>query len=167
MKQAFTFTYKLTYEESYEAFLQVGMKWSKKVRKAIGVILTLIAIGLLGAYYLDSQKIHYFMMTILSILLLYYLIYVPELKAKRGAKAVAKQKGTYRVKLTEEGTAVLEKETIELAGDKDARAIETKDLYIIRPDRMHTLCIPKRVMKKEEVEEVRELLKQHMKYQVR
>lgn len=167
MKETFEFIYKLSYEEAYEAFLLISMKWSKKVRTVIGVLLTLIAGGMLAAYAADSQKIHYFFMVILAILLLYYLIYVPVLKAKRGAQKVARQNGVYKVKITEEGKLKSEKEMIDLAGDKDARAIETETLYVLRPDNMHTFCIPKRIMKKDEIEAVREILKVHVKYQVR
>lgn len=168
MKDTYEFTYRLNYDEIYNAFLLVSMKWSKKARKIIGAILTAIAVGMLIAYYLDSRKIHYFFIVILAILMLYYLIYVPVLKAKRGAQKVFKQNGTYKVKITNEGKIILSgAATIDIAGDKDARAIETETLYVIRPDNRNTVCLPKRIMRKEEVEEIREILKACVKYQIR
>lgn len=167
MKKSFEFVYKLTFDEVYESFLLIGTKWSRKTRVVIGVFLTLIAVSMLVFYYLDSRKIHCFFLVILSILLLYYLIYVPVLKAKRGAQKVCKKDGTYKVKLTEAGSIVAEKEVIELAGDKDARAIETDTLYVIRTDRVHTFCLPKRIMKDAQTEAIREILKAHIRYQVR
>lgn len=167
MKQSLEFSYKLSYEECYETFLLLSMKWSKKVKTVVGVLLTLITVGLMIAYYLDSQKIHYFVMVIFAICLLYYLIYVPVLKAKRGAAKVSKKNGNYRVKLTSDGKIISEAETIALADDKEARAIETEKLFVLRPDNRHTFCLPKRIMKNDEVEAVREIVKANVKYQVR
>lgn len=164
MKESYEFTYKLSYDEIYESFLLLSAKWSKKVRVIIGAILVGITVAMLIGYYLDSQRIHFFILAIFAILLLYYLIYVPVLKAKKGAQKVSKQKGTYRVKLTSDGKVVAGSETINMAGDKDARVIETERLYILRPDNAHTFCLPKRIMKKEEIEEVRALLKANIKY---
>ena len=167
MKKAYEFTYKLSYDEIYESFLLLNTKRSKKVRFIIGLALVLIAVAMLIGYYLDNQKMHFFILAIFSILLLYYLIYVPVLKSKRGANKVSKQNGTYRVKLTEDGKLHMGSEAIEMVGDKDARVIETERIYVLRPDNRHTFCLPKRIMKKEEIDEVRDLLKAHMKYVVR
>ena len=161
------FEYKLRYEEIYEAFFLLNAKWSKKVRFVLAAVLTAIGVGMLIAYGLDSMKIHYFIIAIFDILLLYYLIYVPVLKSKRGAKAVSKKGGIYKVELTDDGFIRSEAEKTELAGDKDARGMETDGLFVIRPDRAHTFCIPKRVMKDDEQEHVRELLRSKIKYYVR
>ncbi len=167
MRESYEFTYKLNYSEIYESFLLLNMKRSKKVRIFIGVALAIIAVAMLVGYYLDSQRLHYFLLAIFSILMLYYLIYVPVLKAKRGAQKVSKLNGTYRVKLTRDGKILMGAEKIDIAGDKDARVIETDGLYILRTDNMHTFCLPKRIMKQEEINEIRELLKGYMKYQTR
>lgn len=164
MKTAYEFMYKLSYDEIYESFLLLNTKWSKKIRIIIGSVLVLITIAMLAGYYLDSKKIHFFILAIFSIMLLYYLIYAPVLKAKRGAKKVSKQKGIYRVKLTEDGKVYMGSEKIEMAGDKDARVIETERVYVLRPDNRHTFCLPKRMMKQDEINEVRELLKHYVKY---
>lgn len=162
--KTYEFIYKLTYDEVYESFLLLNTKRSKKVRFIIGLGLVLIAVAMLIGYALDSQKMHFFILAVFSIMLLYYLIYVPVLKSKRGAKKVSKQKGTYRVKLTEDGKVHMGSETIEMAGDKDARVIETERVYVLRPDNRHTFCLPKRIMKQDEINEVRELLKRYVKY---
>lgn len=167
MKTAYEFTYKLSYDEVYESFLLLNAKWSKKIRIIIGSVLVLITLVMLVGYYMDSQKAHFFLLAIFAILLLYYLIYVPVLKAKRGAAKVCKQNGTYRVKLLDEGKIQMGSEVIEMAGDKDAKVIETESIYVLRTDRMHTFCLPKRIMKNDENDEVRELLEKHMKYIIR
>ena len=167
MKESYEFTYKLNYEEIYESFWQLNQRWGKKGRIFIGVALAVITVAMLIGYYLDSQKIHYFVLAIFSILLLYYLIYVPVLKAKRGAQKVSKLNGTYRVKLLKEGMIQMGTEKIGMKGDKDARVIETERLYILRPDKTHTFCLPKRIINKEEISGIRDLLKGYMKYLTR
>ena len=164
MKEFYEFTYKLTYDEIYESFLLLNQRWGKKGRIFVGVALVIITIAMLLGYYLDSQKMHYFLLAIFSILLLYYLIYVPVIKAKRGAQKVSKINGRYRVKIRANGKIQAETEVIDIAGDKDARVIETDRLYVLRPDNRHTFCLPKRIMKQDEIEEIRELLKGYVKY---
>lgn len=83
---------------------------------------------------------------------------MPVLKAKKGAANVCGQNGTYRIELTGEGRIRSGNEVVDLKGDKDARVIETDAIFIIRPDRVHTFCIPKRILSKEYVVELREAL---------
>jgi hypothetical protein len=104
------------------------------------------------------------MLALIGILLLFYLIYMPVLKAKKGARAVAKANGVFKVEITDEGTISLPgQKPIDLDGDKDARAIETDALFIIRPDSAHTFCIPKRIMSDKESYGVREILSAYIK----
>ncbi len=158
------FVYKLGYEESYETFFLLSIKGGKRLRKVMTAIMTIIAAVMLVLYYLDSQKVHYFMLVILDICMLYYLIYVPVLKAQKGAKAVERQNGIYRLELTEDGQIRFNGQMIELQGDKDARAIESEKIFVIRPDRMHTFCLPKRIINMERMEEIRKILKSNVKY---
>lgn len=152
------FEYKLTYEESYETFYLLSMKWGKAKRNILAAVLTAIAVVMLILYYQDSRGIHYFFLAILAIMLLAYLLYVPALKARKGAIRVSRQNGKYRIELTRDGRIRAGKEVVELKGDKDARVIETDTIFIIRPDRVHTFCLPKRILSEEEVTEVREIL---------
>lgn len=163
MKKSLKFVYKLNYDEIYEAFYVLNMKWGKGVRNVLTVILTVIAIGMLMVYYMDSQKIHCFLLAVFAILLLYCIIYVPVLKARKGAKKVSEKKGTYKVELTWEGKIISGTEIIELAADKDARAIETENIFVIRPDNIHTFCLPKRIITNKEIDEIRKLLHKYMK----
>lgn len=163
VQKSYEFVYTLTYDEIYEAFSILNQKWGKNVKRILTVILTVLAVFLLYAYYRDNQNLPCFFLAILDILLLYYLLYVPILKSRRGAQKVAKQKGQYKVRLTKDGTLMLGAEKIRLAGDKDARAIETDRIYVIRPDNIHTLCLPKRIMTADEVVGVREILKLYVK----
>lgn len=168
VKPSYRFTYRLSYEEAYETFLLLAKKWSEKVRLGIGIVLTLISIVMMVLNFMDNRKIHYFFILIIAILLLFYLIYGPILKAKPGALKVRKQGGTYKIQVTSSGKIILSgSESIDLSGDKDARGIETETVFAIRTDNINTFCIPKRVMKTEEIEGIREILKGYLKYQSR
>lgn len=164
MQKKLEFVYKLTYEESYETFLALSMKQKKRTRYILAALMTAIAVAMLVLYWLDSSRVHYFVIAVLDILLLSYLVYVPALKAKKGAKAVSRQNGTYKIELTEEGAIRSQGQTIPLKGDKDARAIETENVFALRPDRMHTFCLPKRILTPVETVRVRELLQANVKY---
>ena len=79
------------------------------------------------------------------------------LKSRKGAKKVYSQKGIYHVKLTEKGQIIVGNKFISIAGDTNARAIETTASYILRPDSQHTFCIPKRVMSIQEQKETEKI----------
>lgn len=160
VRKKLEFEYQLKYEESYETFYLLSMKGGKQARNILAVILTVIAVAMLLLYYQDSSRIHYFFIAILDIALLYYLIYVPALKAKKGAKKVSRQRGIYRIELTDDGKIRSGKECIPIRGDKDARVIETERIFAIRPDRLHTFCLPKRILREEEIDQVRKILKE-------
>lgn len=164
MKETVEFVYKLTYEESYEAFYVLSLKWGKKVKNVLSVLLTAVAAGMLIAFYLDSRKIHCFFIAVLAIVLLYNLLYAPVLKAKKGARSVRRQKGTYQMRLTEEGKIQSQGHVLKLREDKDARAIETERIFVLRPDRLHTFCLPKRILTQDEMDWVRCILKKNVKY---
>lgn len=165
MDRYFEFTYKLKYEECYETFWALNLKWSQKKRKIIMAILTFIAMLMLVEYYLDYKKVYCFVVAIIDILVLYYLIYIPILKAKNGARKVNRQGGIYKIKLTDKGKVIIQDEVIDLSGDRASRAVETKLVFAIRPDNIHTFCIPKRIMTEEQVCEVQRILQIYMKYQ--
>lgn len=164
MKDTLNFTYQLNYDEIYEAFFLLSMKWSKKTRKILTIILTLIAICFLVLFAFNRNRIYSFFFAVVDIFLLSYLVYIPDLKARQGAKKVCSQKGTYRVKLTEQGQVISGNERIDIAGDTNARAIETASSYIIRPDGQHTFCIPKRIMSIQEKKETEAILRKSCKY---
>lgn len=164
MKDTLTFTYQLSYDEIYEAFFLLSMKWSRKTRMVLTGVLTFIAICFLILFAFDRTRMYCFFLAIVDIFLLSYLVYIPALKARRGAKKVCSQKGSYHVKLTEKGQIISGDKCIALAGDANARAIETASSYIIRPDGQHTFCIPKRIMSVQEQKETETILRTACKY---
>ncbi|MGN8763468.1 hypothetical protein [Hornefia butyriciproducens] len=159
------FDYRLSYDEAYEAFYLLSFKWDRRFRLFAGLGLSVIAIVLMVLFAMDNRKIHYFFIVILCVLLLFYLVYMPIVKARRGARSVARSRGTFRIVLSPEGTiGIPGQEPQELEGDKDARAIETDDIFVIRPDSASTFCLPKRIMKSTEIKDVRAILSGHIKY---
>ena len=166
MKEEYSFQYKLNYDEAYETFSLLTTKWSRKVQLIITAAVVLIAVVMLVLYFMDSQKAHLFVIAICAIAVLAYMVYFPPIKAKRGAARVAKTGGTYKITLTQDGKVVLpNNDRIPLNGDKQSRALETDRLFAIRADRLTTICIPKRIIRKADLEDVREILKSHVKYQ--
>lgn len=162
-KGSYSFRYGLNYDECYEAFYLLAFRRSRRFKRTIGTALTLLAVVLLTLFYLDPTRIHYAYLAVIAILLLFYLIYMPVLKARKGAKQVAKQKGIYQVSLMEDGSLSTQQGVCMLSGDKNARAIETADLFVIRTDNRQTFCLPKRVMDEKEIEGARKILTRHMK----
>jgi hypothetical protein len=91
--------------------------------------------------------------------LMLFVMYAPALKARRGARAVARTGGTYCYVLSAADGIILNNgQAVPLDGDPDARAIESARVFAIRPDREHSFCIPKRVLKEEEITAIRRLL---------
>lgn len=164
MRDTLEFTYQLNYDEIYEAFFLLSMKWSRKTRKILTIILTLIAICFLILFAFNRNRIYNFFFAVVDICLLSYLVYIPDLKSRKGAKKVYSQKGIYHVKLTEKGQIIVGNKFISIAGDANARAIETTAGYILRPDSQHTFCIPKRVMSIQEQKETEKILRTFCKY---
>lgn len=164
MKDTLNFTYQLNYDEIYEAFFLLSMKWSKKTRMVLTGVLTVIAICFLMLFAFNRNRIYSFFFAVVDIFLLSYLVYIPDLKARRGAKKVCSQKGSYHVKLTEKGQIISGNKSIAISGDANARAIETASSYIIRPDGQHTFCIPKRIMSIQEQKETERILRTACKY---
>ena len=164
--EAYRFNYKLSYEEAYQAFAALAFKRSKRFQLIIGAVLTLAAVLMLVLFAMDNRKIMDLFLAIIAILMLFYLIYYPVIKAKRGARSVAKTNGTYKIEITDMGTiSIPNTKPIDLEGDKDSRTVETDDLFVIRPDSGHTFCIPKRIMSSVQINGVREILTAYMDYQ--
>ena len=163
-KEFYRFDYQLTKDEAYQAFSILAFKWSRRWRLIAGIGLTGIAAVLLIFFALDPQKIHFFFMAAMAVLLLFYLIYAPELKARSGARSVEKAGGRFKVEIRDIGTISMpHTEPIDLNGDKDARAVETDELFVIRPNSGNTFCIPKRIMKPDEIDGVRDILSSYIK----
>ncbi len=154
--------YKMSYQEAYDAFLLLASRRRKSATILFVIALTAIAVVLLILFALDPRKVHYLFLAVIAILLLFYIIYQPALSARRGAKNVAKTNGIYKISLDESGRIGLPDKSILLFGeDKHARAAETDTIFALRVDKDHTICIPKRILGKNQEVQVRQMIEDH------
>lgn len=164
----YDFRYRLSYDEAYEAFYNLSARGNKRARTAATFAVGLAAVGLLIGFALDNTRIHFIFTALMAVFVLSMLVYAPALTAKKGAGKVASAGGSYQVRISRLGQVILPRtEPIPLAGDKNSRAIETENIFVIRADVSHTICLPKRMMKDLEIEEIRKILKTYLRYQDR
>ena len=159
-----SFRFSLTYEEAREAFLLIIDRRSPAVRKCMGGILLLLAVLCVYLYGIQPYGLQ-FALTGLLFAFFSFLVYAqPSLKAGRSARKVATAGGTYALVLSEKGYVLLPGEgKLSLKGDSRSRAFETDALFAIRPDRFHTICLPKHALKEPETEQVRKILKTNIR----
>lgn len=156
-------SYVLTYDEALSSFLFVATRRSETSRKILSVVLLSLAAALIVFYGLYPYHLEYMALALLSLALWVMVVPYPSYKAKRGARAVARAKGTYQVELFSDGyIQPWVSQRLPLSGDKAARGCETEQLFVLRPDSQHTFCLPKRAMKPAEIDFVRQTLAQYL-----
>jgi hypothetical protein len=156
--------YKLSYDDIYETFSTLMGKHSLRCRYILTAVLFAMAVVMLVLYAHNPSHIEYSFLALINALGMFMVFGYPEIKARRNAKRVNSIRGAYELTFYPQGQIQPRGGTkLELNGDKDARAFETESLFIIRPDRLHTFTIPKRTIRPEELEMIRETLKSHMK----
>ena len=160
--------YSLSYDEAFDAFLLLSARGSKRHRDITAVALIVLAALLTVLYAFYPYQLEYFFLAVLALATFGGVMYYPRIKAHAGAKRVAKARGVYKVDLSTAGRLRTADWTcLELSGDKDARAFETEALFVLRPDRQHTFCLPKRIMAEHEIDLIREVVAAHVKKFIR
>jgi hypothetical protein len=162
-KQWISLSYSLTYDEAFSAFQRLAARGKPGLRRSAAIALLALSAGLIVLYALYPARLEYFFLPLLCLAMYWGLMYYPAFTARRGARQVAKIGGTYKVDIHPSGLIRAAGEDTQLAGDKDARAFETPALFIIRPDRRHTFCLPKRIMNEAQITELRKTLETHLK----
>ncbi|MCD7830116.1 MAG: hypothetical protein LUG58_06735 [Clostridiales bacterium] len=151
--------YELRYEEAYEALRLIVDRRSPKSRRVMGYALLALAVVCVVLYARDPYGLQFALLALLFALFSFLVLWTPHLRAQRGAKAITRRKGYYQYTLSGKGYVKLANGTkIDLKGDKDCRAHETETLFAIRPDRMNTICLPKRCLTPSQVLLAREIL---------
>lgn len=165
-KKKYTFRYQLTYEEAYNAFLALAVRWKKKTKYAVMTAMVAVTVAIMTMFALHPDRYYYFTIVIFAVILTSYVFYSPMLKARKGAKQVAKIDGIYEIKLTNDGKIIMgnSSQELDLKGDKNSRALELKDSFAIRMNGDITVCIPKRVMNESQQNAVRKILADNIKF---
>ena len=151
--------YTLTYKEAYDTFSLLAFKHSRKRRNLTCFILTLLAVILLAVFALRKEEIHYLFLAFLSILLLFYIIYTPVLKARKGAGAASGSNRIYKLYIRGDGCIRFSNGTeLRLSKDNNSRFIETEEIFAIRANERDTICIPKRILSSSQKKDLRKML---------
>ena len=154
----YTFHYQLSYQEAYDTFYLLATRITKKGKIIYGMLLTAVAVLSLIFYGLDTRKVHLCLLAIFAVALLFYLLYYPTFAARKGATKVATLAGNYQFTINQLGQITLpqpngnEKASyiVTLGKDKYSRVLETDTIYAIRADAQTTLCLPKRILTKDQ-----------------
>lgn len=151
----YTFHYRLSYQEAYDTFYLLATRLTRKKKIIYGILLTAIAVLSLVFYGLDTRKVHLCLLAIFAAVLLFYLLYYPVFSARKGAAKVVKLNGNYQFTVNQLGQITLPQSRdtqtghciVTLGEDKHSRVLETDTIYAIRADAQTTLCLPKRILK--------------------
>ncbi len=164
MDKKYTFRYSLSYQEAYDAFLALAMRYTKKVKYGLMTAIVAVTVCCMVMFIMNPDRFYVFFMIIIAVLMTAYLFYMPVIKAKKGASQVARINGTYEVGITSTGKIILAGQEDDLKQDKNSRAVELKDSFAIRLNSYTTVCIPKRTMRESQIDAVRDILKEYIKY---
>ena len=118
----YTFHYRLSYQEAYDTFYLLATRLTRKKKIIYGILLTAIAVLSLVFYGLDTRKVHLCLLAIFA--------------------AVLGQITLPQSRDTQTGHCI-----VTLGEDKHSRVLETDTIYAIRADSQTTLCLPKRILK--------------------
>lgn len=151
--------YTLSYQEAYEAFYVLASRRSSRTRNITACLLTAVAVVMLALFARSKIGVHYLFLAVCAIALLFYVLYQPVISAKRGASNVARTAGKYKIKLSSDGTIEFPDGTrMDIKGDKNSRTIETDEVFAMRIDQYHTVCIPKRILNRKETDFIKQIV---------
>lgn len=160
----FFFRFTLTYEEAREAFLLIIDRRSPAARRIMRLALLSMASVCVCLYCIHPYGLQYALAALLFAVFAYLVSAWPSLRAARAARHVAHIAGVYEITLSEEGYLLLpDGERVDLNGDSGSRAYETERLFAIRPDRLHTFCLPRRSIPASDFQQVRSILKTNVR----
>lgn len=151
--------YELHFDEVYEALLLIIDRRRVNSRRCMGIFLFLLALVCVVLYGRTPYGIQFALMALLFAVFSFLVLAYPQLKAQTGARAIIRRGGRYQIELLSDGWIALPNgDQVDLAGDKSGRTLETRELFALRPDRLHTLCIPKRILNDGQTQQIRQIL---------
>lgn len=156
--------YRLSYGEAYEAFYLLADKWGRKWRLFAFLFLGTVAAALLILQLATRGAVQYSLLVVFCALLMPFVYFRPAVVARRGAQTVVKQCGSYCYSISsEKGFILNDGSVVRFQADADARALESGDIFVVRPDKTHTFCIPKRTLLAREISGLRSVLSREIK----
>ena len=152
-------SYQLSYEELAESMTLICDKRSRKSRRIMGGVLLLLAIGAVYLYATNPYGIHFAFGAIVMAAFAFIVWEYPTLKGKSSARRISKRRGTYKLVVASDGfIEPYGDEPVDLFAFSGGKSFETEDLFAIRADRMHSFCIPKRILSPKQLSEIRNML---------
>ena len=155
--------YKLTYDEAYSAFYEMSCRFGKRIQNIVAGLTVCCVLLMLYLQYSNPDALFYTVTALFGIIVLYLLVYKPHLKSRKAASAVMKMGAEFDISVCDDGTVECQTDRgpikFNLNDNKNSRAVETDKLYTVRSDSSFMLCIPKRVLKKEEKAFIEETLR--------
>ncbi|MDR3135751.1 MAG: hypothetical protein LBU69_06640 [Deltaproteobacteria bacterium] len=155
--------YQLTWEEAYQAFYLLAKVGSRRLRGTVLTALALLGAALTVMYGLRPMRLDYQLMAILCVVTFVAMAWAPSWKARKGARQVELKGGFYSLGIGEGFVATPDGDRHPLSGDRRAKAFETPGLFVIRPSRAFTFCLPKRVLAEGEAQKVSDILSRGVK----
>lgn len=151
--------YQLSYDEIAESMTLICDKRSKKSRSVMGGVLFALAVGAVILYSQNPYGIHYAFAAIVMAVFSFIVWSYPSLKGKSSARRIIKQKGTYKLVFSSDGYITpYGDDPVDLFKFSQGKSFETNNLFAIRADRLHSFCIPKRVLSQKQLSEIRNTL---------
>lgn len=130
---------------------------SGKGRRRMAAALGAAGVLMLALCALRPENLAYSLLAILSAAEMGFVLYQPVRQAKKMAKQFRGRR--CRVSLSGDGYLYTEEEgRIRAAENAKARAVETEEVFALRPDRRRLFILPKRCLDAEACGEIREIL---------
>jgi hypothetical protein len=156
--------YQLTYRQTLEAMQLILDRRGKTARRAMAAALAVLAGIFFMGFCLDRTADYRGKLSALCLLMGLVVLCYPALAARRTAKRVSRQGGTYELTFLTTGEILLPGgERLSLRGDRAARGFWTPNVIALRPDRAHTICIPLAAVPTGKRQALHQLLAQHIR----
>ncbi|MDY2629441.1 MAG: hypothetical protein SOW08_14210 [Lachnospiraceae bacterium] len=157
--KTYRLNYQLSYDEIAESMTLICDKRSKKSRTVMGAVLFALAVGAVILYSQNPYGIHYAFAAIVMAVFSFVVWSYPSLKGRSSARKISKRKGTYKLVVSSDGYITpYGDDPVDLFEFPQGKSFETDNLFAIRADRLHSFCIPKRILSQKQLSEIRDIL---------
>lgn len=129
------------------------LDWQREGKAKLGNlgVMGTIAVGCMIGYLREPARFFLLVFAGVTVGMMFLLLYVPELRRRRRAKAMVRQKGIYQIMVPAEGIK---------------RGFESEHVFTIQGEK-ENYCIPKRILNQKEKQELRNILNSGTKEMLR